>query len=53
MMDTDERDVGFNHRSPPPVPSMDGGKGDGLEDHILQRILNVDCRFWQSWSRLQ
>ena len=31
-------------------PSMDSGECDGLEDHILQRILNVDCWLWQSWS---
>ena len=25
------------------TPAMDSGEGDGLEDHILQWILNVDC----------
>ena len=38
---------------PPPilVPAMDSGEGDGFEDHILQRIFNVDCRLGQTCKK--
>ena len=41
--------VCFHH--PILVPAMDSGEGDGFEDHILQRIFNVDCGLGQTCKK--